>query len=270
VFAALVEASPRALSQAQSGEVVAALEAGVGDARALVANRNQAEVDGRLVSIRLLGAGGAPVGEVALLGSHPTLLGMDNRRISGDWPGALMRSRPAPLLFFQGALGDQTTHGPGDEATSPEAYARAVGARLAAAPRSAPDGAPPFGLARAAVALPRPSPGALPAFLRRIAGRLFAGVLPGEAEVTALRLGPLLLLATPAEPTARVAAAWRAEAGPGAEILSLAGPYTGYAETPERMARGEGETVRTYYGPELAARLGDGAALAGRAADGAR
>jgi neutral ceramidase len=267
VLSLLSEGAARALRQAQAALAPARLSAGVGDGRGLVANRDGTEVDGRLVSVRLSGAGGEPIGELALLGSHPTMLGMDNRLLSGDWPGALMRSRPA-LLFFQGALGDQTTHAPGDGAATPEAYAGAVAARLDAVARSAPDGAPPFGAARAEVPLPPASPGAVPALLRAAAGRLFSRSLPGAAAVVAVRLGPLLLLATPAEPTARVAAGWREAAGAGAEVLSLAGPYAGYVEAPERMARGEGETARTYYGPELAARLGEAAALAGRAARG--
>jgi len=62
-----------------------------------------------------------------------------------------------------------------------------------------------------------------------------------------------------------VARAWRHAAGPGAEILSLADDYAGYVEAPARMARGEGETRRTYYGPELAARLEAALDLAARA-----
>jgi hypothetical protein len=55
---------------------------------------------------------------------------------------------------------------------------------------------------------------------------------------------------------ASVGAAWRAALGERAVIVGLAGGYVGYVERPERIERGEGETVRTYYGPELAARLG--------------
>jgi hypothetical protein len=88
------------------------------------------------------------------------------------------------------------------------------------------------------------------------------GLLPAEASVTAVRLGPLLLLAVPAEPVAAVGEAWRAAAGPGAEVLALAGGYAGYVEAPARMARGEGETSRTYYGPDLEARLGGALRLA--------
>jgi hypothetical protein len=55
----------------------------------------------------------------------------------------------------------------------------------------------------------------------------------------------------------RVAAGWLASLPEGAAIVSLAGGYVGYVEAPERMAAASGETVRTYYGPELAGRLGE-------------
>jgi hypothetical protein len=80
-------------------------------------------------------------------------------------------------------------------------------------------------------------------------------LVPDRAEVAALRLGPVTLLAVPAEPVASIGESWRARVGAGAEILSLAGDYLGYVETPEQMERAAGETQRTYYGPELESRL---------------
>ena len=50
------------------------------------------------------------------------------------------------------------------------------------------------------------------------------------------------------------------------EVLSLAGDYLGYIETSERMAEQLGETPRTYYGPELANRLGAALQVAAQAA----
>jgi hypothetical protein len=252
-FSRLAEAVVRALREAQAARRPARLQVGVGDARDLVWNRDDSELDGRLVSVRFTDAAGATIAAVAVLGSHATLLGSGNRLLSGDWPGALMRGAGAPLLFFQGALGDQSARAPG--APTPEGYAGAVAARLAETALSEPDAQPPFAVARASAALPPLAPGALPAPLRSAAGSLFAGQLPSEARVTAVRLGPVTLLAVPAEPVEEVARAWRGAAGAGAEVLSLADDYAGYVEAPERMARGEGETKRTYYGPDLAARL---------------
>jgi hypothetical protein len=90
--------------------------------------------------------------------------------------------------------------------------------------------------------------------------------MPPSARVQALRIGPALLLAVPAEPVGRVAAEWRSSLPEGAAIVSLAGGYVGYVESPERMAAASGETIRTYYGPELASRLGGALRTAAEAA----
>jgi hypothetical protein len=94
--------------------------------------------------------------------------------------------------------------------------------------------------------------------------------VPASASVAALRVGPALLLLAPAEPVAEVGERWRAAAGAGAIVISLAGDYLGYVETPERMAAGSGETPRTYYGPDLEARLGAALEAAATAVDGPR
>ena len=106
------------------------------------------------------------------------------------------------------------------------------------------------------VVLPAPAPGALPALLRAPRGTWSTARSPTTRALATLRLGPAVLVFVPGEPVADVGEAWRAEAGAGAEIVSLAGGYVGYVETPDQIAARRGETVRTYYGPELAARLG--------------
>ena len=117
---------------------------------------------------------------------------------------------------------------------------------------------PALGFASGEMVLPAPAPGALPPLLRAAARNVVHGAAPAEARVAALRLGPAVLVFVPGEPVAEVGEAWRAEAGAGAEIVSLAGGYVGYVETPEQIEARRGEAVRTYYGPELAARLGHG------------
>ena len=158
---------------------------------------------------------------------------------------------------------------PGQPAT-PEAYAGRVGRALDAVPVSPPDPRPPLGLATAAVSLPLPRPGAAPAPLRLLAGNLLHGLLPPRAEVAALRLGPLTLVAIPGEPVAEVGRRWRAAAGDGTEVLALAGDYLGYVETAEQLARGAGESMRTYYGPGLEERLADAVRTAAQAVSGPR
>ena len=256
VFAALVDRLAEAVRKAAAAREPAALSASRADLSAFVYSRDGEEVDGRLLALRLASQSGRPLAEVVVFAAHATILGSENRRLSGDWPGFLMRSRPGVALFFQGAIGDQSARMPDGTPISPEAYGRAVDGRVAALAFPPGDPRPPLAVATASVLLPEPSPGAAPPLLRRLATNLLYDLVPARSRVAAVRLGPTLLLAVPAEPVALVAHGWREATGEGSEVVSLAGDYLGYVETPENAARGTGETVRTYYGPELAERLG--------------
>jgi hypothetical protein len=214
-----------------------------------------------LTALRVERPDGAPVAEVVVFPAHATILGKENRRLSGDWPGPFMAGGGRGVrLFVEGALGDQSVDGPAS--ATPEAFARALSERVAALPAGAPDAAPALAYAVVEVSLPGALPAAVPAPLRRAARNLAHGLFPATARVEALRIGEALLVAVPAEPVASVASAWRAGLPPGTEIVSLAGGYLGYVEVPERMAAGDGESVRTYFGPGLAVRLGEAARLA--------
>lgn len=267
VFAALAERLAEAVRKAAAAREPALLSTARAELPALVYSRDDEAVDGRLLAMRLASASGRPLAEVLVFPAHATLMDVDNRRISGDWPGFLMRSRPGVALFFQGAVGDQSARIPGDGEMSPEIYGRAVAERVAALAFVPGDPRPPLVAAAASVLLPEPSPGFVPPVLRRLATNLLYDLVPARSRVAAVRLGPALLLAVPGEPVGLVARAWREGAGQGAEIVSLADDYVGYVETRENLARGNGETVRTYYGPELAERLGS-AVLAAAAATG--
>jgi hypothetical protein len=97
---------------------------------------------------------------------------------------------------------------------------------------------------------------------------VLGGALPTRATITTVRLGPLLLVATPAEPTETVGVHWRLVAGPDAVVLSLANGYVGYVVTEEDFAAGLSETQRSYYGPDLDERLARAIAVASRSVDG--
>jgi hypothetical protein len=169
------------------------------------------------------------------------------------------------VLVFQGALGDQSA-ATTDNDRSPERYARRVGAAMRRLRTDGLEGDARLALAVVHAVLPPPDLGASPPLLRRLVRNAIYGAFPVDTTVTALRLGPVTLLAVPAEPVAALGARWRERVGDRAEILSLANDYVGYVETPEEMARGGGETQRTYFGPELATRLEAAVVLAAEAA----
>lgn len=267
-FDGIAETIARAVRAAAAARAPATLSVARADLHGLVRNRDGGPVDGRLLAVRIERPGGERVGELVVFPAHATLLGGENRRISGDWPGYLMRLAGPGTAFFQGAVGDQSAVVRGHAAAPHEAFGRAVAARLGALRFPNADGSPAFGAAVASVLLPAPEPGAPPPFFRHLASNLLYRIAPARGRVTAVRLGPALLVAVPAEPVAEVGRRFREAAGDGAEVIGLAGDYLGYVETPEHMAKQLGETARTYFGPELADRLDAAVRAAARAADG--
>lgn len=264
IVAAMVEAI-RGAAAALAPARLATVSASADD---LARSRSGGLEDAPLTVVRLVEADGAPLAELTVFAAHATILGKRNRVISGDWPGRFLQGGTHGVrLFFQGAIGDQSTEGP--SAGSTRGFANVLSYRVEALPFAAPDPAPRLAFSAVEVGLPQSDVGAAPWPLRAAARNLGARTFPATARVEALRLGPVLLVAVPAEPVAAVGAAWRAALPAGAAVVSLANGYLGYVEEAARMAEGRGETHLTYYGPTLAAVLGAGVHAAADAADGA-
>jgi hypothetical protein len=260
---AIVGAIADAVRGAFSALAPARVAVARGAAADLARSRSGGLEDAPVTALRVDRPDGTPVAELTVFAAHPTILGKGNHSLSGDWPGRFLAGGTHGLrILLQGAIGDQSVAGP---TATPDEYAAAVSARVEALAFGPPDPSPPLAFAAAELALPPASPGAVPAILRRAAGNLGAHLFPAATRVEALRLGPALLVAVPGEPVARVAADWRAALPDGAAIVSLAGGYVGYVEAADRMAANAGETRRTQYGPDLAARLGAAVRAAARA-----
>jgi len=273
VFAGLVDDVVAVVREAHRALAPASLSVMRGRVQGLVRNRNGGPAGGGLLVARLTRPSGETVAELLRFTAHPTFLGKANRKISGDWPGRLLASGVrGPRLFFQGAIGDQSIQLPPGAVRAGElehvAYARLLDDTVNAMATGPADPSPRLSAARATVQLPRLSPGAVPAALWPAARTLLGGTMPTTAAVTAIRLGPLLLVATPAEPSELVGLNWRLVAGDGAVTLALANGYIGYVEEGEAFAAGAGEVRRSYYGPELAGTLARAIAVTAKAADG--
>jgi len=254
-----------AVRRAAAARVPARLQAARATLAGLSYNRDGGEVDGRLLVVRATRGDGAVVAEVVVFPAHATIVDRKSRLISADWPGALARQLPGVTVVLQGAVGDQTWRlEPGAE-EAPEGYARLLAEAVRGLRFGEGDERPPLGEATAEVALPAPSFAAVPRLFDRLLSNLLWSFMPERATVTALRLGPSLLLAVPGEPVAEVGRRWRDALGEGSEVVSLAGDYLGYVETPERVRARSGEAKRTYLGPDLAYVLGDGLVAAGEA-----
>ncbi len=111
----------RALEQKISGIILAAARdlrpARIGVASKNVAlNRNrhsrraEKPVDRELGVVRVEGVDGKPIAHLVNFAAHPTLLDVQLRKFSADYPGVLARlveaETGAPCLFLQGAAGD--------------------------------------------------------------------------------------------------------------------------------------------------------------------
>lgn len=252
---AIADAIASAIRRASDALAPARVAVARGSADDLARSRSGGLEDAPLTVIRLDRPDGTAVAEVTVFAAHPTILGKRNRTISGDWPGRFLAGSAHGLrIFLQGAIGDQSVDGPATG--SPRAFAGVLSRRVDALAFGPPDRAPALAFAAAETPLPAVDPGGAPAPFRRAARNLAFDALPAAAHVEVVRIGPALLVAVPAEPVAQVGSEWRSALPDGATIVSLAGGYLGYVEVPERMANGAGETGLTYYGPELAARLG--------------
>lgn len=256
-FERLADAIAGAVRDAHAARGPAELSVARGRAPGLSRNRTGAQVDGRVLAVRLARPGGPPIAELVTFAAHPTLLGSRNRRISGDWAGRFLAASPrGTRLFFQGSIGDQSATPPPVAGVEPvEVFGAALGAAVDGLAPPPGEGVPRLAAATASVSLPLLQPGAVPRWLWPATRTVLGGSFPGRVRVTAVRLGGALLIFTPAEPVEAVGRAWRALAGPDAEVISLAGDYVGYVDTPARIAAGTGEAKRAYYGPDLAARL---------------
>lgn len=263
---AIVSAAAEAIRGAARELAPARLSAVRSAADDLARSRSGGLEDAPLTVLRLARPDGRPIAELTVFAAHATLLGKRNRVISGDWPGRFLQGGDHGLrLFFQGAIGDQSTEGPSSGST--RGFANVLSSRVDALAFGAPDPAPRLAFAAAEVGLPANEIGGAPALLRPAARNLAARSFPASARVEAIRVGPLLLAAVPGEPTSAVAAAWRTSLPPGAVVVSLANGYVGYVEEAPRMAKDGGETHLTYYGPALAGTLGAALGAAAAAAE---
>lgn len=263
-FEALAGAAKRALAEADAGLGPAALALGEGDAGGLARPRTGAQVDSKLTRLSL-SREGRTLAELWIVSAHPTLVPRHPASLSPDYPGLVDADDGPVTLVLQGAVGNASAQVPGGEGALPERFARALAerARGVALATSGEDVA--LGFSRVQVGTPRPDASRLAPWFARAAGdNLLCGSAPRSAEVDALRLGDLVLLGVPGEPSATAGAALVEQSG-ATRVVSLANGYLGYVEPAETVRQGGGESKRQYFGPQLLPRLEEAAALAGRA-----
>ncbi|WP_426757202.1 neutral/alkaline non-lysosomal ceramidase N-terminal domain-containing protein [Myxococcus sp. Y35] len=271
VVEVITAAASDALAQAAAALTPVSLEVGEARKPGFVTSRSGGAVpDGTLTRAVLRGPEAA-VAELLFFAAHPTLVPRRRAFVDPDYPGRLSALREEEgsgvTLVLQGALGNASVayaKGQGLERVS--GFAQAM-AKLAGSATLSPVGETVrLALARADAAMPRPDASRLVPSLTRAAGdNLLCGSAPRVAEVGALVLGPLELVAVPGEPS--VAAGLELLRRTGATgVLGLADGYVGYVETAANVEAGRGESRMQYFGPALLERLSVAAELVAGAA----
>jgi hypothetical protein len=270
VVEAAVSAAVDALRQASERLADVTLEVGEAREPGFVYTRTGGLAPEGGLTRAVLRGGAGPVAELLVFSAHPTLIPRDRAYVDPDYPGRLSELREqggGVTLVLQGAAGNASVAFSEEFGVARSAaFARALAGLADRAALSPAPGPPRLSLARAEVALPRPDASRLvPSFTRAAGDNFLCRASPRTAEVAALALGPLELLALPGEPTVAAGAALLQRTG-ATGVLGLASGYISYVEMPELVTRGEGEALRQYFGPALLERLVAGAQLAAEAA----
>lgn len=204
--------------------------------------RSEGPIDPELVALRLRRPSGATIATLVVYAMHPTSAPRES--LSADWPAQL--ESDAPVLALQGAVGNTTW--PRDAP-----LAAPIAEEVEKLLRDAPllSDAPIECETRAVATPPAQASRRVPWLLRRAVGNLLTLLFAPSATQTRLRLGPLSLLGVPGEPVGELGLRARPTV-----LVGLAGGYLGYVETPQHWELGEGESGKTYFGPDLARALG--------------
>jgi len=256
VAQAVSDAIRGALGYLRTGRIAVA-QVEWGDGPAVV--RSAGPVDPTLFTLQVRDEGGIVVATMLVYGMHPTVLPPSSRTPSGDWPGAAARAieqeTQAPALVLQGAGGNATWSPdglPADRAAAAQVLGTRVARRALDLLETAAwtDGTP-IACAVTLHSLP-PAQGSarIPWLLRRAAGNVLSLWAEPFAVRTRLSFAGARLGGVPGEPVGSLALGGAPE-----RLIGLADGYVGYVEEPARAARGEGESLRTYYGPGLARAL---------------
>jgi neutral ceramidase len=261
---AVVAAAAGALSEAYRARRPVALRYGEGSVPALVGAREPpADVDARLSRLVFDGKDG-PVAQLLVFACHPTLVPRPPAGLDPDWPGRLAEAEAerghGVTLVLQGAVGNAS---PALHEENAERLQHFVAELAAAAEALTLLPAPGFlGVARVQVALPGPDARRLvPRLLGPLANNVLCAVAPAEASVELLRVGPLVLLGVPGEPSAAAGRVLEAASG-ATRVVALVNGYLGYVETPEHLQKQEGEADRQLLGTGFLDALVQGARAA--------
>lgn len=232
--------------------------------------RGRPVVDPTMTVLRVETERGTPIGALVVFAAHPTIYPHTMMEISADFPGVVQLQlehalgRGTVALFLNGALGDVSPVA--NEGSTPHERVQRYGSRLARHALRLLRAAQPMPAAlrthQVQVRLPEARPH--PAFYET-AGReykvpesllqqLVKQLMPETAPVSVLRLGELVLVGFPGEPTSILGLRTR-EMGREmglryATPVALTNEWIGYILTPREYHTGSYEATISFNGPE--------------------
>ena len=259
VFDAIVDATARAVMRAQAA--LAPVHVGVQrvETTGLIENRMVpgGRVDAALTVVTYSRPDARdPLAIVISFAAHPTALGAWNTRLSGDYPGVVMREVTqrfprSVALFFAGAVGDQAPVKLGDREQRAERLGVPLAEQvLALLPAKTPSETPDR--VRAAQAL-MPLPAARVRLGRlRLPSWLGRGLVDDDATLTVVRVGTTVFMGAPCDLTTELGAQLQAAArarGLQPVVVGFANDYIGYCVPAALYQQRQYETTMAFNGP---------------------
>lgn len=268
----------QAVMQAGKDMVPVRISASVQNAAGANRNRrNDPTVDPAFTTLKVTQiADGKTLVAVVNFAAHPTLYDDKMLDISADWPGVMTSDVESAgekgeaggakvCLFLNGAEGDASPNGVDD--VQPDAKVSTYGHRMGKrameqlAVVSIQTDAP-FGMWTQSVTLPPRKPNAL-FFLAAAqmgatmtqAKDLVNTLMPTSTEIDFIRLGDLLLMGFPCEPTGDIGMAAKTLARQSGykvpAVVALVNDWLAYCLTPAQYKAGKYEAVMSFYGDQF-------------------
>ena len=205
--------------------------------------------------------------------AHPTITGSEDMLVSGEWPGFLQKELENLIdnnvlcMYFNGAEGDQSyvlKSREGDHYQQAEAYGKAMAAKAFSTYNTLKP-APISVFAYNSVTCKLPEPRLHPGFAdtggeeyginEQSAPYIFEAMCPASTEISALRLGDLLIVGAPGEMTYSLGGYIKKQLeskGVAYPVIGgLANEWLSYILSPAQYAKGGYEASVSFYGPEL-------------------
>jgi len=255
---------------AHKGLVPARIAYGLGSAPDLCRNRRHegGVTDPQVGVLKVESMEGKALGVVMNFGAHPTVLSPENLLYSGDYAGMteqlLGDSVGAPVLFFDGAIGDQKPHYPGtkewDASTAEqfeeaEQIARALTHEvLRVMSEITPEPLSILAAHERTIDLPRVDlrDRCFYYIFTPLMRLLFHTIFHDTTIFQAVRINDLLLVGLPAEVSAEPVMDIKHQTQARATmVVSLANDSLGYVLTPPDYSTGGYEACMSFYGKDI-------------------